>query len=197
MWSSTKASSTTTAPTASRSAHSARRFGCSPAMAPTSPATRHGFEFGAQVNGVSFGRYVTSDGVEHFVTQHRSTLGAANAGPKVGPVVINEIMYAPPGFGSNADTLDEYIELRNITGHVGSPLRSAARHQHLAACGGRPVHLPLRRYAGAVVLRARRQLRSCPGPCHARLVPRPLRRERQHPHLRPLDGSSRQCRRAH
>ena len=77
---------------------------------------RHGFEFGAQVNGVSFGRYVTSDGVEHFVTQSRNTLGAANAGPKVGPVVINEIMYAPPPFGSNADTLDEYIELRNITG---------------------------------------------------------------------------------
>ena len=61
---------------------------------------RHGFEFGAQVNGVSFGRYVTSDGLEHFVTQKANTLGAANAGPKVGPVVINEIMYAPPPFGS-------------------------------------------------------------------------------------------------
>ena len=77
---------------------------------------RHGFEFGAQVNGVSFGRYVTSDGIEHFVTQKANTLGAANAGPKVGPVVINEIMYAPPPFGLDADTLDEYLELRNITG---------------------------------------------------------------------------------
>jgi hypothetical protein len=77
---------------------------------------RHGFEFGAQVNGVSFGRNVTSNGIEHFVTQKVNTLGTANAGPKVGPVVINEIMYAPPPFGSDADNLDEYIELRNITG---------------------------------------------------------------------------------
>jgi hypothetical protein len=77
---------------------------------------RHGFGFGAQVNGITFGRHVTSDGVEHFVTQRANTLGAANAGPKVGPIVINEIMYAPPPFGSNADTLDVYIELRNITG---------------------------------------------------------------------------------
>jgi hypothetical protein len=76
---------------------------------------RHGFEFGAQSNGVTFGRHVTSDGAEHFVTQQANTLGAANAGPRVGPIVINEIMYAPPPFGSNADTLDEYIELRNIT----------------------------------------------------------------------------------
>ena len=76
---------------------------------------RHGFEFGAQVNGVSFGRYITSDGIEHFVTQSRNTLGTANAGPKVGPVVINEIMYAPPPFGSDADNMDEYLELRNIS----------------------------------------------------------------------------------
>jgi hypothetical protein len=77
---------------------------------------RHGFKFGAQVNGVSFGRYVTSDGLEHFVTQKANTLGAANAGPKVGPVVINEIMYAPPPLGLDADTMDEFIELRNLTG---------------------------------------------------------------------------------
>jgi hypothetical protein len=77
---------------------------------------RQGFEFGAQVNGVTFGRYVTSDGIEHFVTQGRNTLGAANSGPKVGPIVINEIMYAPPPLGLAADNLDEYVELRNITG---------------------------------------------------------------------------------
>ena len=77
---------------------------------------RQGFEFGPQVNGVCFGRYVTSDGREHFVTQDRNTLGSANSGPRVGPIVINEIMYAPPPFGLDADNLDEYIELRNITG---------------------------------------------------------------------------------
>ena len=58
---------------------------------------------------------VTSDGLEHFVTQKANTLGTANARPKVGPVVINEIMYAPPPLGLDADTMDEYIELRNIT----------------------------------------------------------------------------------
>ena len=76
---------------------------------------RHGFTFGAQMNGVSFGRYVTSEGGEHFVTQVRNSLGTANLGPKVGPIVINEIMYAPPPFGSDADNLDEYIELRNVS----------------------------------------------------------------------------------
>jgi hypothetical protein len=33
----------------------------------------------------------------------------------VGPVVINEILYAPAPFGLSADNLDEYVELRNIT----------------------------------------------------------------------------------
>jgi hypothetical protein len=77
---------------------------------------RHGFEFGAQTNGVSFGRHVTSDGVEHFSAPEANSLGGANSGPKVGPVVISEIMFAPPPFGSNANNLEEYIELRNITG---------------------------------------------------------------------------------
>jgi len=77
---------------------------------------RHGFEFGAQTNGVAFGRHVTSDGVEHFVTPEANTLSFANAGPKVGPIIISEIMYAPPPFASNANTLEEYIELRNLAG---------------------------------------------------------------------------------
>jgi hypothetical protein len=77
---------------------------------------RHGFEFGAQFNGRSYGRLVTSDGVEHFVSQQANSLGGVNFGAKVGPVVLSEIQYAPPPFGSNADTLDEYVELRNNTG---------------------------------------------------------------------------------
>jgi hypothetical protein len=76
---------------------------------------QHGFKFGAQINGVTFGRYVTSDALEHFVTQKRNTLGSDNAGPKVGPVVISEIMYAPPPFGLDADTVDEFVELRNVS----------------------------------------------------------------------------------
>ncbi len=77
---------------------------------------RHGFEFGAQINGATFGRHVSSDGKEHCVTEVANTFGAPNVGPQVGPVVINEIMYAPRPFGSNANTLEEYLELRNITG---------------------------------------------------------------------------------
>jgi len=70
------------------------------------------------MNGVTFGRHVSSDGREHFVTQRRNTLGGPNAGPKVGPVVISEIMYSPPPFGPDADTVDEFIELRNISDHA-------------------------------------------------------------------------------
>ena len=79
---------------------------------------RHGFALGPQINGITFGRCVSSDGKEHFVTEAAKTLGDANAGPKVGPVVINEIMFEPPPFGTSPDTQDEYIELRNITGQA-------------------------------------------------------------------------------
>jgi hypothetical protein len=82
---------------------------------------RHGFEFGPQLNGATFGRHASSDAKEHFVTQQRPTLGSVNAGPRVGPVVINEIMYAPPPFGLDPDTVDEYVELRN-TGAQPVPL---------------------------------------------------------------------------
>jgi hypothetical protein len=77
-----------------------------------------GFDFGAAANGVSFGRYVISTGEDHFVAQKQNTLGATNAGPLVGPIIISEIMYHPPdavylGHPYN-NTLDEYVELRNI-----------------------------------------------------------------------------------
>jgi hypothetical protein len=69
----------------------------------------HGFRFGAAESGVSFGRYVTSTGAEHFPAQASVTLGASNDLPKTGPVVFNEIMYHP-----SLDA-DEFIELKNIT----------------------------------------------------------------------------------
>ena len=65
--------------------------------------------FGGAANGIAFGRHVKSDGEADFVAQSvTNTLGAANAYPAVGPVVINELMYHPPAGG------DEFIELRNI-----------------------------------------------------------------------------------
>ena len=68
----------------------------------------HGFAFGAAATGVTFGRYVISTGEEQFPAQIRSTPGQANSGPRVGPVVINEIMYHP---NTGAD---EFVELKNI-----------------------------------------------------------------------------------
>src|ERR1043166_2737569 len=79
----------------------------------------HGFDFGPQASGVTFGRYLISTGGDQFVTQISSTLGAANSGPSVGPIVISEIMYHPPD--TLVDTItynnsdDEFIELSNTS----------------------------------------------------------------------------------
>lgn len=69
----------------------------------------HGFSFAASDPGVSFGRYVDSTGEEHFPAQLALSLTNANADPRVGPVVINEIHYHPETNG------DEFVELRNLT----------------------------------------------------------------------------------
>ncbi len=74
----------------------------------------HGFEFGASANGVSFGRHVTSTGEERFVAQTERTFGVANSLPRVGPMVISEIMFEPPLAGATNNVLDEFIELENI-----------------------------------------------------------------------------------
>jgi hypothetical protein len=66
---------------------------------------------GAADANVASGRYVNADGDEEFVLQSGMTFGAANAGPLVGPVVINELNYHP---ASDLAT-DEYLELYNIT----------------------------------------------------------------------------------
>ncbi|HEU0011309.1 MAG TPA: lamin tail domain-containing protein, partial [Verrucomicrobiae bacterium] len=79
----------------------------------------HGFDFGPQATNGTFGRYVTSTGEDHFPTQKFPTLGSANAGPKVGPIVISEINYHPPDLltveGPRDNQKDEYIELENVT----------------------------------------------------------------------------------
>jgi len=85
--------------------------------------------FGAAANGVSFGHYESCNGVE-FVPQSQRTFGsdapatlaqfrigagAFNAAPKLGPIVISEIMYHPAGLGTNDNVLDEYLELHNFS----------------------------------------------------------------------------------
>jgi len=67
-------------------------------------------EFGASETNVSVGRYQKSTGTFNFVAMSSQTPGGPNADPKVGPVVISEIMYHPQGDG-NA----EYVELLNIS----------------------------------------------------------------------------------
>jgi hypothetical protein len=69
-----------------------------------------GYTFGENENGVSLGRVVNSRGDEDFIALNAKTLGAANAAPKVGPLVISEIMYHPK------NGIDEYIEIANISG---------------------------------------------------------------------------------
>jgi len=90
---------------------------------------RTGVSFGPAPNGVSFGRFQTSVGVDFVLMsrrtfgmdnpatleQFRTGTGASNAYPLVGPVVINEIMYYPPVYGTNNPDIEEFIELLNIT----------------------------------------------------------------------------------
>lgn len=74
----------------------------------------HGFDFGGADDGVSFGRYVNSQGAVHFVGQTAATLGFANAGPRVGPLVIGEFVYHPPDNADGTDNeLYEFIEIHN------------------------------------------------------------------------------------
>jgi hypothetical protein len=67
-------------------------------------------KFGASETEVAFGRHRKILGTYNFVAMSQNTPGSENAYPKVGPVVISEIMYNPAS--GNQD--DEYIELLNI-----------------------------------------------------------------------------------
>jgi hypothetical protein len=60
-------------------------------------------------NGIPFERYVNSVGDEFLPLEISLTFGATNSGPRIGPIVINEINYHPPTNG------DEFVELMNIT----------------------------------------------------------------------------------
>jgi hypothetical protein len=76
-----------------------------------------GWDFGAADEGVSFGRHVISTGADHLVAQTGPSLPGANAGPRVGPIVITEIMYRPPDDAGGLDnSADEFVELQNISG---------------------------------------------------------------------------------
>lgn len=75
----------------------------------------HGASFGAAGNGVSFGRYVNSLASEDFVAMSSLTLGTNNSRPRIGPIVVSEIMFQPPPIGTNENYEAEFIELQNVT----------------------------------------------------------------------------------
>jgi len=75
-------------------------------------------DFGASETGVSFGRYFKrSTGSYNFVSMEEPSPWLPNKYPKVGPVVISEVMYNPawPVGGSYGNDSYEYVELHNIT----------------------------------------------------------------------------------
>jgi hypothetical protein len=91
---------------------------------------RSAVDFDAAANGVSFGRYETSQGRDFppllarsfgqdspsDLNQFRTGTGLPNAAPNIGPLVVNEIMYHPPDVdGTNDNVLDEFVEVHNIT----------------------------------------------------------------------------------
>ncbi|MGJ8641227.1 MAG: lamin tail domain-containing protein [Opitutaceae bacterium] len=77
--------------------------------------------FGAAERDVTFGRYVTNDGIADFTAQSSQTSGAENADPLIGDVVITEIMYHPTDVSSGY----EFIEICN-TGSSSAALYHAS-----------------------------------------------------------------------
>jgi hypothetical protein len=89
--------------------------------------------FGPSLNGVSFGRYVTTYDTNFVpmsqrtfgqdnplsLAQFRQGTGRTNALPDIPPIVISEIMYHPPDIVQGTNILDnsddEFIELHNRT----------------------------------------------------------------------------------
>lgn len=70
----------------------------------------HQVDYGASANGASFGLHALTTGGWRHPVEAGLSLGQANLGPSVGPVIINEIMYDAPLLGGT-----EYIELLNIS----------------------------------------------------------------------------------
>jgi hypothetical protein len=91
---------------------------------------REHVDFGAAENDVSFGRHAAGDRVvftalsrrtfgadnPSSVDEFRSGPGLANAPPRIGPVIISEIMYHPAGEAAENRAHEEFIELHNVTG---------------------------------------------------------------------------------
>jgi len=73
-------------------------------------------DFGASANSESFGRF--PNGTGKLTPMDNLTLGGPNSVPRVGPVVITEIMYNPLPFGAIQGSLLEFVEIYNPTESV-------------------------------------------------------------------------------
>ena len=75
-------------------------------------------DFGATANGESLGRF--PNGVGKLAPMLNLTLGSANSGPRIGPVLISEVMYNLPDPGNlpiGVDANDlEFVEIYNSSG---------------------------------------------------------------------------------
>jgi len=69
----------------------------------------HGFSFGDGAAGFSFGRHLNSVGDVSYPPLQTTSFGSANGPPRVGPLVITEIMYHPLDGGV------EFVEIQNIS----------------------------------------------------------------------------------
>jgi hypothetical protein len=104
--------------------------------------------FGAAENRVSFGRFVTSVGADFVamaqrtfgqdnattVAQFRTGTGLSNSYPRIGPVIINEIMYHPNSGGLEYGD-EEFIELYNPSG-APVPMFDTLRPTNVWKLGG-------------------------------------------------------------
>jgi hypothetical protein len=67
-------------------------------------------EFAAAFNGETLGRWPNGSGTGTLIPMLSNTLGAANSGPRIGPVVVNEVMYHP---SASPENHLEFVEIHN------------------------------------------------------------------------------------
>ena len=84
---------------------------------------REHVDFGASPNGVSIGLHVKSTGATDFTLLRAPTLGWENQPPRIGDLVIHEVMYHPADptqaeidAGFDNDGYFEFVELYNCSG---------------------------------------------------------------------------------
>ncbi|HRZ12078.1 MAG TPA: lamin tail domain-containing protein [Kiritimatiellia bacterium] len=70
-------------------------------------------EFGAAANGESFGRWPNGSGSLYPMSSR--TFGEANSGPRVGPLLVSEVMYNPPSGSNHLEFIEVYNPLSQAT----------------------------------------------------------------------------------